>query len=274
MKKQTLHRTNGKPIIGLGVMYPSPGVIERIGPDWDWIWLDGQHGELDYSDILGLVRACNLVQRPVLVRVPGHDFGAIGKALDTGADGIIVPCVDTPEQALNVVNAAKFPPLGGRSYGGRRPIDLWSRSYSDTANDDVLLVVQIESPTALENIDAIAAIPGVDALYLGPDDIMLRRGHSMTAPRPVEMLQPDVEALMAACRKHNKVSMVIGGTPEMQRLCFSMGVDLVVIAGDVPFLVNGSAQAARSAREILAETTGEDGASSAAEGRTASSLYG
>ena len=109
------------PQLGLNVMYPSPGAVERIAPDWDWIWLDGQHGEIDYGEMLQLVRACDLVGRPAFVRVPGHEAGPIGLALDMGATGVIVPCVDMPEQARALVAAAKFPPLGKRSYGGRHP---------------------------------------------------------------------------------------------------------------------------------------------------------
>lgn len=193
------------PQLGLCVMYPSPGVIERIGADWDWIWIDGQHGQLGYSEVINLVRACDLVDRPAMVRVPGHEFGSIGMALDAGASGIIVPCVDTPEQAQNAVNAAKFPPLGKRSYGGRRAIDLHGREYSESANEDVLLICQVESPEAIDNAEAIAAIDGVDALFLGPDDILLRRGVPMMAPRSRETLGPDMEAAMNACRKHNKL---------------------------------------------------------------------
>ena len=101
----------GRPLLGLNIMYPSPGVVERIGANWDWIWLDGQHGEIGYAEMLALVRACDLINRPALVRVPGHEAGPIGRALDLGAAGVIVPCVDTPEQAQSLVEAAKFPPL-------------------------------------------------------------------------------------------------------------------------------------------------------------------
>jgi len=104
-----------------------------------------QHGELGYADVLGAVRACDLVKRPALVRVPAHEASSISLALDTGAAGVIIPCVDTPQEARAVVDAAKFPPLGKRSYGGRRPIDLYGRSYADAANTEILLVCQIES---------------------------------------------------------------------------------------------------------------------------------
>jgi 4-hydroxy-2-oxoheptanedioate aldolase len=123
--------------------------------------------------------------------VAGHEAGPIGVALDMGAAGVIVPCVDTPEQARTLVDAAKFPPLGKWSYGGRRPIDFLSRTYSNTANGDTVLVVRIETPLVINSVEAIAAIPGVDALFLGPDDILLRRGFAMDVPRSREMLEAD-----------------------------------------------------------------------------------
>jgi 4-hydroxy-2-oxoheptanedioate aldolase len=239
-------------------MYPAPGVVERIGPDWDWIWIDGQHGELGYNDVLALVRACDLIQRPAVVRVPGHEFGSIGMALDTGAAGLIVPCVDTPDQARAVVDAAKFPPLGKRSYGGRRPIDRLGRVYSDSANTDVLLVVQVESPQAIENANQIAAIPGVDALFLGPDDVLLRRGHSVNEKRSEAILGKDMRAVIEACHKHGKFSVMVAGDEEMLRLCAAMGFSMVVGGGDVPFLATSSKQASGKARAILEQRSESD----------------
>jgi 4-hydroxy-2-oxoheptanedioate aldolase len=251
----------GTPQLGLSVMYPAPGIIERIGPDWDWIWIDAQHGELGYHDVLGLVRACDLVKRAAMVRVPGHEAGPIALALDMAAAGVIVPCVDTAEQARAVVDAAKFPPLGKRSYGGRRPIDLQGRTYSDTANEDLLLIVQIESPQAIENADAIAAVPGVDALFLGPDDIMLRRGYSMTTPRSKQTLGMDMQAVIAACRRHGKIGVMVGMGQEMLRLCVSMGFQMIVSGSDVMFLAAGSKQASEEARQIMKQQPAEQAGS-------------
>lgn len=241
----------GRPQIGLSVSYPSPGAIERIGPDWDWIWIDGQHGEIGYHDVLAMVRACDLIQRPAFVRVPGHEFGIIGPALDTGAGGLIVPCVDTPEQAQAVVNAAKFPPLGKRSYGSRRAIDRLGRNYSNGANEEVVLLAQIESPEAVENADAIAAIPGVDGLFLGPDDISLRRGYAMDKPRSKDLLAADIEKMIAACRRHNKFSATVGVGDEMLGVCLEAGFNFIVSGGDVPFLTNTSKDVSTRTREAV-----------------------
>jgi 4-hydroxy-2-oxoheptanedioate aldolase len=241
----------GRPQLGLCVMYPASGIVERIGPDWDWVWVDGQHGELGYQDILAMVRACDLVSRPAFVRVPWLDAGRIGLALDAGATGVIVPCVDTPEQAKAAADAAKFPPLGRRSYGGRRMVDRKGRNYSDSANRDTMLVVQVETPEALSNLDAIAAVPGVDALFLGPDDLLLRRGVSMTAARNRENLGADMEAVAAACRRHGKASVMIGGGKDLFALCLSVGANMIVGGGDVVFLASASGQAAADARAMV-----------------------
>jgi 4-hydroxy-2-oxoheptanedioate aldolase len=238
----------GGPRFGMAVSYPAPGAIERIGPDWDWIWIDGQHGQLGYSETLALVRACDLIGRPALVRVPGHEAGPIGLTLDMGAAGVMVPCVDTAEQARKVVEAAKFPPLGKRSYGGRRTIDRRGRAYSDTANHDTLLVVQIETPEALDNVDAIAATAGVDALLLGPDDLLLRRGVSMEAPRNKENLGTTLGVVIRACREHGKTGVMVAIGTAMIELGLQMGFPMIVSGADVAFLANASKQAAAEAR--------------------------
>lgn len=245
------------PKIGLSVMYPAPGMIERIGPDWDWIWIDAQHGQLGYQDVLALVRAAETAGSSAVVRVPWNEFAWIGRALDTHCDAVVVPCVENVAEAKQAVAAAKFPPLGRRSYGSRRIIDRIGRAYSDTANDDVMLIVQIESPEALANADAIAAVPGVDGLFLGPDDVTLRRGHSMTAPRNPAMLEADMTAMANACHKHNKIAVTVAIGPEMLRLVRRLGYQMIACAGDVGLLANTSKTVTAEARAVLSEAAPE-----------------
>jgi 4-hydroxy-2-oxoheptanedioate aldolase len=263
---------SGKPQLGMCIMYPSPGVVERIGPDWDWIWIDGQHGQLGYQDTLALVRACDLVNRAALVRVPWLEAGHVGLVMDMNPAGVIVPCVDTAEQARSAVRAAKFPPLGGRSYGGRRPIDRKGRAYSDTANQDALLIVQIESPEAISNADAIAAVEGVDGIFLGPDDVLLRRGVSPTAPRDAKSLSQDMQTVAQAFRKHNKFGVMVGANPEMLKASLELGYHMIVAGGDVPFLANGSAKASADARAAI-DGHGVTGGKSQTSGNASGSPY-
>lgn len=241
----------GNPKLGLCCMWPAPGMIERIGPDWDWVWVDAQHGEMDYRDVVTIVRACDLVGIPALVRVASHEFGGIGKVLDAGATGVIVPQVNTVEEARAVVQAAKFPPVGDRSFGGRRVIDRRGRGYVGTANADTLLICQIESPEALANADAIAAVPGVDVLFLGPDDTKLRRGGNLDVPYTSPELKQDLETVATAAHRHGKFALGIAIGAEMLKMCHALGFELIVYGSEVRFLAEASKQAATSARELL-----------------------
>jgi 4-hydroxy-2-oxoheptanedioate aldolase len=173
-----------------------------------------------------------------------------------GAAGVIVPCVDTVAQARSIVAAAKLPPLGNRSFGGRRVIDRQGREYADAANDDVLCVVQVESPEALANAAAIAAVPGVDALFLGPDDLLLRRGYGVNEPRNEAVLGDDLRRVVDACRQHGKYAVMVGIDPAMCELCARIGFHLIVAGGDVPFLAAGSRKASMDARSIIANISG------------------
>lgn len=247
--------------LGLCVMYPSPGVIERIGRDWDWIWLDGQHGQMaGYEQMLSMVRACHYVQTPAYVRIPSQEMAWLGMALDMGADAVIVPQVDTVEHAQKIVRAAKFPPLGDRSFGGRRPIDLYGRGYVDTANEKTKLICQIESPESLANAEAIAALPGVDGLFIGPDDLMLRLGASMTGDSDKKVLRSAISQVAQACQKYQKDCLCVGVGEEMTRLCAESGVNYIVAGGDVAFIAGGSKSALEVSREIVMSNVLKNGA--------------
>ncbi|HSW45801.1 MAG TPA: aldolase/citrate lyase family protein [Phycisphaerae bacterium] len=241
------------PQLGLCVMYPAPGIIERIGPDWDWLWIDGQHGELGYDEILACVRAGDLVRRPAVVRVPGHDSGQIGKALDTATAGIMVPMVDSAEQARRIVEAAKFPPLGKRSYGGRRPVDLHGRGYANRDRRQPVLVCQIETPEGLANVEAIAAVDGVDVLFFGPDDMALRAGMPMDVPRPEGCFDEAQRKVAQAARANGKLAGGVFVAPEALRFAIEAGYRLIVAAGDVFFLADGSSKASSALRNVREE---------------------
>ncbi|MFA5865437.1 MAG: aldolase/citrate lyase family protein [Phycisphaerae bacterium] len=243
-----------KPQLGLSIMYPAPGVIERIGPDWDWIWIDGQHGQLDYHDILAMVRVCSLIDRPAIVRVPSHESGLIGLTLDMGAQGIMVPVVDTAEQARNIVQAAKFPPLGSRSFGGRRPIDLWGRGYCHTDRGQPLLICQIETEIGLENASAIAEVEGVDLLFFGPDDMALRNGLIMDQPRPRDYFDSALKKVAQAAHSHQKLTGGVFTNPDAVRQASVLGYRLLVGSGDVGLLAEGSKNQAKALQQAITST--------------------
>jgi 4-hydroxy-2-oxoheptanedioate aldolase len=250
------------PQLGMSYMYPAPGILERIGADWDWVWIDGQHGELGYNDTLTAVRACELIMRPAVVRVPGHAPADIGKALDTVPSAIMVPMVDTPEQARAVVQAAKFPPLGSRSYGGRRPIDRLGRGYPHGEGGEPLLICQIETPDGVDQAEAIAAVEGVDLLFFGPDDMRLRLGQRMDGTLPAGFFDEASRRVAQAARAQGKIAGSVFGTPNALTHGVEMGYRLIVCTADVKLLAEGSHNKSEALRDALS------GLPSSSAGRT------
>lgn len=246
--KDALHK---KPMLGFCSMYAAPGIIERIGQDWDWCWIDTQHGEWGLHDIVQAVRACNLIGIFAVIRVAGHDPSTLGKTLETACNGIMAPMVETPEQAESIVRLTRFAPRGQRSYGSRRPIDLFGRAYSHADRPQPLVVCQIESPHAVDQADAIAATNGVDALFLGPDDMAVARGMPMDEPRPADCFDREMAAIAEAAQRHGKIAGGIARDAEAQKRMLALGYRLIVCSGDVPLLTLNSSAAAQSARALL-----------------------
>ena len=230
-------------LLGFCNMYPASGLLERVGRDWDWIWIDGQHGEHNYDSIIAAVKACELINRPSVVRVPGHDYGIIGRVLDMCTNGIMIPMVDNVDQARDIVKAVKFPPIGQRSYGGRRPIDLYGRAYAHTANEDVVLIVQIETKEGLSNVEEITALPGIDVVFFSPDDMSMQYGLPMDKPRPEDLFDKKMARVAALADKFGKIAGTVVSSPQILQKVIKMGYKLCVSSGDVSLLANGSKHA-------------------------------
>lgn len=241
---------DARPQLGLCITYPAPGIIERIGADWDWLWIDTQHGDLEPGDVLPQVRVADLMGLPCVVRVAGHDPGPIARALDTGASGVLLPVVDTADQARHLVRAAKFPPLGSRSYGGLRPVTLWGRQYASAGSPQPMLICQIETPEGLRNADEIAAVDGVDALFLGPDDMTLRMGLPMDSTRPAGVFDDAYRQMAEAARRHGKHAGGIFLTPNSLKTGLDLGYRLMVCAADALLLSDKSSADTRLLRNV------------------------
>jgi 2-keto-3-deoxy-L-rhamnonate aldolase RhmA len=232
---------NDQVALGLAITLPAPGIIDAIGAGWDWVWTDAQHGQMSYETMLHLIRAADLRGLASIPRVPGHAYDTIGPVMDMRPAGIMVPMVDTPAQARQVVDAARFPPLGKRSFGGRRMIDLEGRDYFRSANQDTLLLAQIETPEAVGNASAIAAIEGVDVLFFGADDVKVRLGIPINTPAADS---PEVvramERTARAARDAGKSAGCVATNSATLALAVSLGYRLIAGGQDVLFLREGS----------------------------------
>jgi 4-hydroxy-2-oxoheptanedioate aldolase len=162
----------GKPAIGCWLGIPSSYTAEIIGSlGFDWVCVDTQHGAIDFSSALPMLQALSSQNTMPFVRVPWNEPSIIMKYLDAGAYGIIVPMIETVEDAERAVWAMRYPPMGMRSSGPYRATLYGGSDYQDHANEELALCVMIETPKALENVEAIAKVPGIDALYIGPSDL-------------------------------------------------------------------------------------------------------
>ena len=244
--------TNGDVALGFALALPAAAIIEHAGRIWDWIWIDSQHGQHDYRSMLECVRVADACGVAPIARVPGHDPGVIGRVLDMRPTGIMVPMVDSLDDAHRIVEAVRFPPLGKRSYGGRRAIDLEGRDYFQTADERMLLVTQIETREAVQNAEAIAAAEGVDVLFFGPDDMKVRLGIPINTPiDESDVLARAMEDTMAAAKNAGKIGGCIAATPESLSMAVSLGYRMIVGGGDVPFLRTASSARLAELRAAL-----------------------
>jgi len=189
-------------MLGVWCHLPTPFAAELVGRSgYDWACLDQQHGLIRDEVLHAMVLAFEVTGTPVMVRVAANDPTAITRALDVGAAGVIVPLVDTAQDARDAVAACRYAPDGRRSWGPIRPA---LRDPADTpaaANARVRCVVMAETAAALADIDAIAATPGVDAVFVGPSDLAVSLGRP---PRPDVVTHEQRELLapvVAACAR-------------------------------------------------------------------------
>jgi 4-hydroxy-2-oxoheptanedioate aldolase len=162
----------------------TPDLVEYLGPSGlDGVWIETEHGTPSFQDIANLSRAADLWGMASIVRIHQNDPGLIGRILDCGASGIVVPHVSTKDEAERVARAGKFAPLGMRGmYGGRRATGV--KDYYSVANDEVCLVVLIEEVRALDNLDEILTVEGIDVFQVAPSDLAQTMGHIGHAEHP------------------------------------------------------------------------------------------
>jgi 4-hydroxy-2-oxoheptanedioate aldolase len=211
---------------------------------------------LDYRTILECVRVSDALGLLTVVRVPGHEYGIIGPMIDMRPAGIMVPMVDTPEQARRVVEAARFPPLGKRSYGGRRIRDLEGADYFRTVNTQMLVLAQIETPEAVANAEAIAATPGVDALFFGADDLKIRLGLGATATvTDSEVLSQAMERTSRAAHNAGKFAGCVALNAPTVALAVAQGYRIIAGGGDVPFFREVAGKKLKELRDVIQTST-------------------
>lgn len=200
-----------------------------------WICIDGQHGLHDDRSMRVALHAIDGVD--VLVRVPEFGMGAVGRALDAGARGVIVPMIETAEQAAAVAAATRYPAQGARSWGPFAA--YWGRpeTATATANGEVVCVVMIETRRGLDHVEEIAAVPGVDAILVGPYDLSISVGTTL------DQLLADGTALRRiaeACARYDVIPGAYAGSVERTQRLRELGYELLAAATDRQLILDGA----------------------------------
>ncbi len=171
---------SGKQIFGGTATSPDPNIYCALAnAGFDFTWIEMQHSPMTYEDVARMVWACRGSSAIPFIRVPDATESDIQKATDLGALGIIVPTVDTVEKAQAAVKWAKYPPQGRRSQGAGHATAIWGSDYRQTVNDNMMVVIMIETPTGVENAEKIASVPGIDVIFAASGDLGNFSGHFM-----------------------------------------------------------------------------------------------
>jgi 2-keto-3-deoxy-L-rhamnonate aldolase RhmA len=180
--------------LGTGITFCDSAVVEALAPAVDFFWIDLEHNPIGMESLLGHLIAAKAGGAPAMVRVPSSDTWLIKRVLDSGAEGIIVPQVRSKQEVESAVAACRYSPLGNRGWGPRRPADYGRRPLSDVvreANEQLFVTVQIENMAAVEHIDEIVRVAGLDSVALGPFDLSGSMGllGQLDHPKVVEAIQ-------------------------------------------------------------------------------------
>jgi 4-hydroxy-2-oxoheptanedioate aldolase len=231
----------GRPALGAGVGLGSPtsaALLSQAG--FDFILVDYQHGEWDDSAALAAFRAISLQNAIPMARVRQNDFYTIGRVLDRGALGIVVPMVNSVADAQAAARAVRYPPQGGRSYGGTLAIH-YGGDYDAWINGEVFLAIQIESAEAVAHADEILAVEGVDGCWIGPNDLSRSMGVAQNTPAHTEAIL----SVIAACRRTNKIPGISAADAADAARGIEHGCLFVTAGGDAALVAAGGRETLR-----------------------------
>ncbi|MGO9457337.1 MAG: HpcH/HpaI aldolase family protein [Acidimicrobiales bacterium] len=214
---------------------------------FDWVCVDMQHGLIDEADMIHMLQGISSTDTVPLVRVPRNDAGIIGKSLDAGAWGVIVPMVCSRAEAQAAVSACRYAPDGIRSYGPLRANYYAGFDYYERANREVLCIVMVETRGAVADVEEIVSVQGVDAVYIGPADLSVTLGLPPGPDNSDPVFSDALDQVLDACRRHNVVPGIAGNASTAGKR-LAQGFQLVEVASDAGILAHGAGAALAQVR--------------------------
>jgi 4-hydroxy-2-oxoheptanedioate aldolase len=212
-------------------------VMARQG--FDALVIDMQHGLTDMTNLWPMLQAVSQTDTVPVVRVAWNDPAAIMKALDLGAYGILVPLINTAEDAAKAVAACRYPPVGMRSSGPVRAVHYGGADYVAKANDEIVVMGMVETKEGLANLDAICATPGLDCVYIGPSDLAFAIGMSPRPDNPDPAHMATCDRIRDAAHKHGIKAAMHCASAAFAAGAVKRGFDLVMLTSDLACLVAG-----------------------------------
>jgi len=218
----------------------APAIFAAAG--YDFAFIDMEHGNYSMETVADLIRGAKSVGIATIIRVPHLETYFISRVLDAGADGIMVPMTSTKEQAERIVRYSKYAPLGQRGFGGQlghtdyRPVK--AAEFMKEVNEGTLIVAQIETKEAIENIDAILSVDGIDVGLIGPNDLSISLG--IPDQLNSEMINHAIEKVVEVARKRKKASGIHIGNIESIRKWRTKGMTVLAYSADIAFMYNAS----------------------------------
>jgi 4-hydroxy-2-oxoheptanedioate aldolase len=209
---------------------------------WDTLTIDMQHGVVDYQAMVGMLQAIATTQTEAVVRVPWLEPAALMKTLDAGAYNVICPMVNTREDAQKLVAWTHYAPRGTRSFGPVRAMLYGGADYPQHADETIVRFAMIETAQAVENLDAILSVEGIDAVYIGPSDLSISLGCKPSFDELEPKAAQAVEHILERARAHDVVAGIHNGGPDAALARIAKGFQFVTISSDARLIAAGSQQ--------------------------------
>jgi 4-hydroxy-2-oxoheptanedioate aldolase len=235
--------------VGGWVAIPDPYAVETYSAQgWDSVTLDMQHGGSNFNDTVPLLQAIQSAgDATPLVRVPWNDPSWIMRALDAGAMGIICPMINTKAEAEALVRSGRYPPMGERSFGPYRA-SQYGADYWQKSNGEILMFAMVETRQAVNNLEEILSVKGIDGVYVGPSDLSLSMGKPPTLDPTDKEVLAAIDTIVKTTRKHGLIAGVHTDGPATALRRFEAGFQMCTILNDVRLLAVAAANAINEVR--------------------------
>ena len=232
---------DNKPALNGWLAIPSSFSAEVMAHQgWDTLTIDLQHGVIDYAALVPMLQAISTTSAVPIVRVPWLEPGILMKALDAGAYGVICPMINTREDAQRLVHFTHYAPQGTRSFGPIRASLYGGADYPQHANQTIVTFAMIETAQALDNLDAILSVEGLDAIYIGPSDLSLSLGCKPVFDDVEPKAQQAIEHIVARAKAHGVVAGIHNGRADVAAARVALGFRFVTLGSDARLLAAGS----------------------------------